>query len=340
MQHEITEKSRLLNSKGVLSHPGWAKDLLFEYDRNDIKAPKFKIKEWDYYCVLNENVGASFTIADNGYMGFVAVTVLDFDKPEEISGDLITFFPVGAFNMPSTSKSGDVIFENKKISLKFLRWKEARIIEINFANFKNSQALRGKILLSHPNSYETMAIATPFHRNKHAFYYNQKVNCMPAKGELTIGDRKIEFNPGTSFGVLDWGRGVWTYDNTWYWGSASGKVNGNLFGFNIGYGFGDTSKATENLIFYNGNVHKLDQVEFHIPTDSFLKPWKFSSNDSRFKMDFMPIIDRNSNTNLLFLQSDQHQVFGRFSGKAVLDDGQEIIIKDFPGFAEKVNNRW
>ncbi|MDO9548200.1 MAG: DUF2804 domain-containing protein [Candidatus Marinimicrobia bacterium] len=340
MQHEITEKSRLLNSKGSLNQPGWAKDLLLQYDRNDIKAPKFRIKEWDYYCVLNDNGGVSFTIADNAYMGFVAATVFDFDKPEEISGDLITLFPMGKFHMPSTSKNGDVIFKNKKISMRFLRRKETRIIEVAFANFKDNQTLNAKIELQHPDSYETMVIATPFPKNKHAFYYNQKVNCMPAAGELTLGDRKIEFKPETSFGVLDWGRGVWTYNNTWYWGSASGKVNGDLFGFNIGYGFGDPSKATENLLFHKGKVHKLDQVEFHIPADSFLKPWKFSSNDSRLEMDFAPIIDRYSNTNLLLLQSDQHQVFGRFTGKAILNDGQEIIIKDFLGFAEKVMNRW
>jgi hypothetical protein len=40
------------------------------------------------------------------------------------------------------------------------------------------------------------------------------------------------------------------------------------------------------------------------------------------------------------IKSDQHQVFGRFTGKAVLDDGQVIQVKDFPGFAEKVENKW
>jgi len=340
MQHEIITPSHLLNSYGILSSPGWAKDLLLKYDRKDIKAPAFRIKEWDYYCILNDRGGVSFTIADNGYMGFIAATVFDFDKPGEISGDLITPFPLGKFNLPPTSKTGDVIFENKKASMQFLRREESRMININFNNFKNGDTLTGNIKLHQPNSDDTMVIATPFPKNKHAFYYNQKVNCMPASGEFTLGDRKIEFTPETSFGVLDWGRGVWTYNNTWYWGSASGKVNGDLFGFNIGYGFGDTSQSTENLIFLNGKVHKLDRVEFHIPTDSYLKPWTFSSNDDRFEMDFRPIIDRSSNTNLLFIQSNQHQVFGRFSGKAILDDGTEIILKDFLGFAEKVMNRW
>jgi len=340
MQSEIITPSHLLNSKGSLNNPGWARDFLLEYNRNDIKASKFRIKEWDYYCILNDKGGVSLTIADNGYMGFIAATLFDFDKPEEISGDLITPFPLGKFKLPPTSKSGNVIFENKRLSMKFLRQKESRTIEVDFPNFKDNQSLKGKIILQQPDSYESMVIATPFLKNKHAFYYNQKVNCMPASGSITLGDRRIEFQPETSFGVLDWGRGVWTYNNTWYWGSASGKAGNDLFGFNIGYGFGDTSQATENLLFYNGKVHKLDQVEFHIPLDSYLRPWQFSSNDGRFEMDFRPIIDRHSNTNLLILQSDQHQVFGRFTGKAILDDGTEIILKDFLGFAEKVMNRW
>ena len=59
--------------------------------------------------------------------------------------------------------------------------------------------------------------------------------------------------------------GVWTYKNTWYWGAGAGVVKGNEIGFNIGYGFGDTSNATENMVFYNGKAHKLEDVKFNIP---------------------------------------------------------------------------
>jgi len=99
-----------------------------------------------------------------------------------------------------------------------------------------------------------MAIATPFPESKHAFYYNQKINCLPAEGELSLVEQKFLFQPGNSFGVLDWGRGVWSY----------------------------------------------------------------------------------SNTNPLILQSNQHQVFGHFSGKAIPDNGQEIRVRNLLGFAEKV----
>ena len=91
-----------------------------------------------------------------------------------------------------------------------------------------------------------MVIATPWYK-KHAFYYNQKINTMRACGYIEIRRQIYRFNPATDFGTLDWGRGVWTYDNTWYWGSGNADINGNSFGFNIGYGFGNTSAATENV---------------------------------------------------------------------------------------------
>lgn len=340
MENMIIDRGDLLDSKGILNHAGWATSLLLDYDRAAIKASKFKIKEWDYYCILTQSHGVAFTIADNSYMSLIAVTVFDFVNAREISNSIMLPFTMGSLNMPSSSESGNIIFENKQLSLKYIRNKASRTIEVDYANFAGNQSLTGSIVLQQPDALESMVIATPFPKNKLAFYYNQKINCMPAAGELRLGEKTLSFSPDSAFGVLDWGRGVWTYSNTWYWGSASGKVNGKAFGFNIGYGFGDTSKASENMLFYEGKAHKLDQVEFHIPEDDFLKPWTFSSNDSRFEMDFMPIIDRHSNANIVVVKSEQHQVFGLFSGKVKLDNGDEIIVKDLLGFAEKVYNRW
>ena len=163
---------------------------------------------------------------------------------------------------------------------------------------------------------------------------------MSASGYIKYNGKTYKFDPKTDFGTLDWGRGVWTYDNTWYWGSGNGDIDGNSFGFNIGYGFGNTSAATENVIFYNGVAHKLDDIEFHIPEDSYMKPWKFTSSDGRFEMDFVPVIDRAACLDYKAIVSDQHQVFGKMSGKAVLDDGKVIDVKDLMCFAEKVHNRY
>ena len=166
---------------------------------------------------------------------------------------------------------------------------------------------------------------------------------MRAEGAVTYGyhNRTYTFDPADSFAVLDWGRGVWTYKNTWYWGSASGLVNGEKFGFNIGYGFGDTSAASENILFFDGKAHKLTELEFHLPDGAHDSgPWRFTSSDGRFEMTFEPIVDRHADFAMGPVSSRQHQVFGKFSGVAVLDDGTRLQVRDLIGFAEEVENHW
>ena len=87
-------------------------------------------------------------------------------------------------------------------------------------------------------------------------------------------------------------------------------------------------------------AHKIDDVTFHIPQDDYCKPWTFSSSDGRFEMEFMPILDRSACMDYKLIVSDQHQVFGKMSGVAVLDDGTHLHIKDVLCFAEKVHNRY
>ena len=74
--------------------------------------------------------------------------------------------------------------------------------------------------------------------------------------------------------------------------------------------------------------------------EDYLKPWKFTSDDGRFEMDFVPVMNRASNTDFKILKSDQNQVFGKFTGTAILDDGTKLEVRDLMGFAEKVENKW
>ncbi|MCI5915740.1 MAG: DUF2804 domain-containing protein [Christensenella sp.] len=338
MQHEITQNGPLLNANGTLREPGWARSLLLDYRRADVKAGKLRIKEWDYYIITNDSFGVALTIADNSYMGLISASVLEFEKPWEQTTTVLTAFPMGKYGLPETSSAGDTLYGDKRVQMAFRVQPGERRLSCRFARFLGEDALELELTLAQP-PMDSMVIATPFDAPR-AFYYNQKINCMPASGVMTLGSRRFEFAPETSFGTLDWGRGVWTYDNTWYWGNGNGIVNGKPFGFNIGYGFGNTSAASENLLLYGGVAHKLSRVQFNIPEESFLKPWTFSSDDGRFEMDFVPVIDRAARTNALIIESDQHQVFGRFTGRAVLDDGTALELKDFLGFAEKVRNRY
>ena len=45
MQNKITEHSRLLDEKGALVHKGYATSLVLDYNRNDVKASRLRLKE-------------------------------------------------------------------------------------------------------------------------------------------------------------------------------------------------------------------------------------------------------------------------------------------------------
>ncbi len=337
--HEVINSQLLLDADGELREPGWSRRMVQEYRRDMIKAPKWRIKEWDYYLVLSDSFGVAFTISDDGYIGLQSVSLLCFGaKPWEHTETILNAFPMGSLQLPQDSSGGVTEFRDKRLHMRFTAGDGSRRIQCIFRNFYEGKPLKCDILLKQPDM-DSMVIATPWDQ-KHAFYYNQKINCMRASGYVLYEGKRYEFNPKTDFGTLDWGRGVWTYDNTWYWGSGNADLNGDTFGFNIGYGFGNTTAASENVIFYNGKAHKLDDVTFHIPESGYMDPWKFTSSDGRFEMDFVPVLDRAANLDFKAIISDQHQVFGRMSGTAVLDDGTQVHIKDVLCFAEKVHNRY
>ena len=329
-QHEITERRPLLDASGNLTEPGYAKSLLPVYRRGDIKANKLRIKEWDYYCINNGHFALALTIADNSYMGLDSISLLNLDEGWEITKSPMKAFTNGKVCLPESSERGDVHSAGRNYSILFKNEGDRRVLIAQMKNFGPEGSLYAKVTLTDIPA-ESMVIATPFDKDKH-FYYNQKINCMRAEGTVTYGyhNRTYTFDPADSFAVLDWGRGVWTYKNTWYWGSASGLVDGERFGFNIGYGFGNTSAASENMLFYKGRAHKLSQVIFHIPGDGgratpdYMRPWTFTSDDGRFEMDYTPVLDRASCSDVGLIKSDQHQVFGVFNGRAVLDDGTVV----------------
>ena len=340
LNHKLCGEGALLNEKGLLKEAGWATGLVYSYSRSMVKGKKLRLKEWDYYHIINNEgkYAVSFTFADNGYMGLVDCSVFDFETKEKFSATEIPIMPMGKLNLPATSESGDVSFKNKGCEFHVDKSDDTRHIYCNYKRTFNHTEIVADIYLEQP-PMDTMVIATPWKKSKKAFYYNQKITCMRAKGSVTVKGRTYTFDDSKDFGVLDWGRGIWTYNNTWFWGVGSGTVNGKAFGYNIGYGFGDTSNASENMIFYDGKCHKLDLVDFGIP-GNVMDTWHITSNDNRFTMEFTPFFNDRTDMTAGVISQHADKLFGMLSGTAVLDDGTELKIENMPVFHERVHNKW
>ena len=343
MQYEIKDNGRLLDWFGNLLEKGYSKKMVREYYHEDVKACKLRIKEWDYYLINNKDYAVALTVADNGYMGMLSASLIRFKEKSEKTTSVMTFMPLGKFKMPRSSKEGDVYFKNKRVEVSIKHIERGREIYFSMLEFEKGVNFEARLKLRDEPA-ESMVICTPFKKKKH-FYYNQKIVGFSAEGDVTVGGELIKFSRRNTQAILDWGRGVWTYKNTWYWGAAAGEVDGNKVGFNIGYGFGENEVATENMIFFNGKAHKIEHIRFDIPQtkdgkNDYLKPWIVTSSDGRFEMFFEPILNRKAYISAGIICSDQNQVFGKFSGYMLLDDYTKIEVKNLLGFAEKVYNKW
>lgn len=355
-QTEITEDVELLNPDGTLTQEGWARSPRWRYRRAAVRAPLWRIKEWDYYYLRSDedDCFVCLTMSDLGYAGLFALAFIDLARGEVAQVDSIVPLTMHRTGFAEECDAeGSIGYSGRRLTLEFLRHGSVRRLRFRAPSLaaRGGVGLEGEVEIAQAPDMDRMAIATSWAENRRAFYYNQKLCCMPVTGTVRIGPRSspaggasvgtvLNFAPGSSWAGLDWGRGRWTRENRWYWSSASGTVAGTPFGFNLGYGFSDRDSASEDMAFFAGRAHKLGRVSFNFDVSDYLAPWRMTSDDGSFEAEFHPVVDRTSKTDLKLVVSDQHQVFGRFHGRARLEDGSFVEFQDLPGFAEDVYNKW
>jgi len=345
VQHEITTTTPLLDQNGNLTQIGWARYPLLECNLENVAfyTPIWRwlqfarVKVWDYYAIFTPTRFFSATIANLGYAGNVFVYTLDFETGNLHEEGLV--IPLGRGVSLSRQTVGVCEYQGQGVHLKFETTPNSREIFVDWPGFHAGRGIHTEISLQQTQTHESMNIVIPIPGKR--FYYNHKINCLPATGHLKYGDINETLTPNSSLGQLDWGRGVWEYSSFWNWASASGFLpDGRTVGLNLGTGFGDTSAATENSLILGGRVHKLDQVSFEYDPTNFMRPWKFKDNEGRLDLDFTPFKDRFAATKLIVIDSKVHQLFGRYTGRVVSDDGEEIILDGLIGFAEEHQARW
>jgi len=343
-QIELTEPGKLLDIHGRLAHIGWSRQPMLECNLENadfyVLKPlqKLRVKRWDYYAVFTPQRFFSATIADIGYAANVFVYTLDFASGEIHEEGIITPLGKGS-RLPRGSESGQTSFENDQARLRFKVQSGTRTLSVDWPGFHNGRGIKADLTLDVPPQHESMTITIPIGRQR--FYYNRKINCLPASGTIDYGKVHETLSPKECLGSLDWGRGVWDYKSFWNWASASAYLpDGRTLGLNFGRGFGDLSLATENCIILDGRLQKLDEVRFDYTPGDKMKPWHFKDNQGRLDLLFTPFKERIARSNLLIIFSEVHQMFGRYTGRIVLDDGKVLEVVNLIGFAEEHHARW
>ncbi len=341
MQREITSAGDLLDARGRLASSGWARKPFLKYHRGRIAASALRIKEWDYYEVINPDYGIVLLVYDIGYQGRAVVKWMDFRAGTFEEHGPTLWLTRGRMGLPASSETGDVVFDRGGVQWVCRRRGDGtRFMDFSFPGFRGGAGISGELELAPPRG-DSMVNAVPF-SSPTRFVYAQKINCMAARGAVRIGNQTYGFGADNhSWGCLDWSRAVFPYHVEWRWLTASGVVGGVLFGLNIDYGFG--TESSKSMIFHDCVGHHLDEARYEFDKADPMKPWSITDNEGRVELTFTPVCIERGGTNFLVLRMSLLKAYGFFTGRVRLDDGRWVEIKESDrlfGSAEDAKNHW
>lgn len=346
MEREIKTEMNLLGKAGHITADGWARKPLWKYERKKIKAPLWRIKEWDYYLISNQEEGwaIAVTFSSLSLFSLYSISYMDLNRKEYSSLSSIKLFTFLKEGLAESAEAEyDLSYYDKKMTIALTKREDRRHIIATAPDLVLPDGRRGlkiNLTLFDAKEDESINIASSWEEKRECFYYNQKRLSMPVEGKIIRENNVSEIKEGTAFALLDWGRGNWVRKSTWYWGAFMSKEENRRIALNMGYGFSDRSKASENAIFIDGAINKTGTVSASIPEDFLSRPWSIKDSEGKIDLTFTPLFDRKDHRDLKIISSLQDQVFGIYSGFVRDLDGTEIEIRDTYGFFEKVSNNW
>ena len=337
---EITSATQVLDDSGQPFNFGWARSPHYMFDSRMLKVPLRSISESDRYVLFTSTHMIVFEILDDGYLGCLCLSILSLKDKKRSTFTSKTLFPLGSFELPKDGDSHSIKFRQKKNFLNFAVMEEGiRIIKIDIPKFNRRGSLRGQIVLTPPPGAQSLYTHMPWRDIPGAFCLSRCSPWYSVEGVIQFGPTEIVFTQGGGWGIFDWNRGVRPPSDVKFWASGCGRFNGRQAGFNLGNNSADPGRGTENAFFLEGQIHKLEQVNFHIPSGPE-DPWRFTSTDKRLEMTFTPKQERNESHQVFFYSLKRRQLFGSFSGRVILDSGDEFAFQNLYGMAERRRSRW
>ena len=336
MSMEILKPQKLLDENGALTVHGWCKDPLLQYDRDDIKTSRLRIKEWESYLRISDVCALQLSIADHGTMGLVSATLLDFQNGfhhTEIIKQRLSF---GRMDLPASSVHGDATYTKKRIGMNFSKAALKRYLKCDLINFVNGKNLYVQLELDE-TPHDTLVCALPFSHDPHYFHYSQKTIYSHIQGLVRCGGEEYSFHNGSSFGLMDWGRSVWPRSTFWNAACCHGVIGEIPFSFYLSDGPSDCREVSQSAYFLNGNLYKLEGIQFIPPSENSSR-WEILSQDQQIMVTFEPAIPYHKELRCGLGSHHNQLLFGLFSGQI---HGQHGTLSFGPiaGFLESVNNQ-
>lgn len=334
MVREITEPIALALPNGRLA-PGAA-----GYSRKPLHSSDhlphglwylWRTKKWDYWGIISPEVVIGLVLADLDYANLVQIYLYDRVTGELIEEEHAPILNGRGVTLPTSVPPIKAFGSSGGITLAFEDSDDGTQTTIRV----NSPRISANLVVD--TSGESLSVAVPWGESR--YFYTIKAPSLPTTGTVTIDGKRTYYIDKNAWAVLDRGRGRWNYSNKWNWAAAGGV---NADGKRVGFSLGETATAegdTENAFVVDQVLNVgLPGIKWAYDLKNPTAPWTLKGDwiDATIK----PWHVRTAKTEMVLIASRTIQVFGDWSGWAVLADGTRISLDGLTGFAEDAYQRY
>ncbi|MEH6344329.1 MAG: DUF2804 domain-containing protein [Bermanella sp.] len=232
--------------------------------------------------------------------------------------------------------NGDWSFKSGKNEIKIQSTPGARQLLLKIGDELNVDICIDEKTTKQQDNYQPLAVCC--RAGYSGWVFTQKATALEFNGDIKWQNRHIDTN--NLLASVDWSCGYMRRETFWNWASLSHKTeNGTKVGLNLAVGVNETSH-TENGLWINNELIKLDRAEFIFERANRLNTWQVKTSDGHINLTFEPEGERKEKINAGFIASNFTQLFGRFYGQVKDKDGNTIEIDGAMGFCEDHFAKW
>jgi hypothetical protein len=303
----------------------------------------FHFKQFQYFGGIGQDLIFGCALADTGYLGAIFVYIY---RPSDQKMLTWQFKRPLSFGLRLSNRPDNGVSEfksgRKKIQMRYLlnsQGERRKVLEIDFGSELQLKAE----MLEHAD-YETMALCTPCSIN--GWVYAQKTAAIPVTGSINCAMGNINLQDKLVHGHHDFSAGFMRRETFWNWACFSGAITTSKkskspqsIGLNVSWGVNETGYS-ENCFWLNLQLHTLPQVQFKFDRDDEYSTWRITSENQQVDLRFVPEGMHKEHINAGFFATHFKQIFGRFNGYLITNDGKRMDIENLFGFVEDHYSKW
>ncbi|WP_284377843.1 DUF2804 domain-containing protein [Litoribrevibacter albus] len=334
--------NKLINANGKPQY-GWIKEPVSEVNYLDfpltttmdkqlsVSSKKRKFNQFHFIGVLTEDFMAGLAIVDLKLVSNCFFYVWTKEQGLLIEKSVISPFGLGARLSSSPDEANSHFsFMGTKASIE----QSGPTTRVRL----NSKQVQVDFSLHQGQNYEPLRVCSQ--AGYTGWVYTQKTAGLEANGHISIKGQNFDLKAMNALGSVDWSCGYMRRETAWNWACFSGRDElDRTIGLNLASGVNETG-TTENGLWVDGKLHKLGGVRFEFDRNHMERPWRVVSECGRVTLEFHSQGCRSEKLNVGLLASNFKQMFGHYSGSILDDEGNPVVFKNVPGYAEDHYAKW